>query len=321
MTRKISPSKVYATTVVAVLSVIVLFGSVAQAAVVFQDGFEVDLSNWTLHGTPTTVTTPYGVNATYIAQLPISDQTYMQYFFTPSDTVTLDYFFRIDTTNMNPDTSLKFAEICDAQGSPITRLYIACNGTGDLGWQFIYSDGSSSKIAFIPEGITQNVWYRITETLKTGASDAAFQLWIDSELVFSASNANSPNAAKGVNLGCLLPTGYSTGNIYFDTVTLTNTLDPLPTPTPSPTPEPTVEASPSPTPTATVTATLAPTAAPTTSPTDDVSNTTQAQSMTPIIITVVVIVVVVAAVAVVLVMRRRKVGSGLPPPPPPPPPT
>jgi hypothetical protein len=313
-------SKVLILIIVAVLSTIILVGSIsgtANAALVLQDGFETDFSNWITQGSPSIVSTPYGVNASYIAQLPVSTHSYIQHSFTTSETVTLDYFFRIDSTNMNPGNSLKFAEIVDSQGGRISSLSIACNGTGDFGWQFIDASGNA---ILIPQGITQNVWYRITETQKTSTGTAAYQLWIDSELVFSASNGNAPNPAAGINIGALSQTGYDSANIYLDTLTLTNTLDPLPTPTTTATPTPTETPTEAPTvaPTQTVAPTVAPTPTPTATP---IANETAAFQLTTVII-VVVVIAVVAVVAVVLVMMKKRkptAANDLPPPPPPPP--
>ena len=255
----------------------------------------------------------YGVNASYIAQLPVSNQSYIQHSFTTSETVTLDYFFRIDSTNKNPGNSLKFAEIVDIQGGRISSLSIACNGTGDFGWQFI---GASGNAVLIPQGITQNAWYRITETQKTGTGTAAYQLWIDSELVFSASNGNAPNPAAGINIGALSQIGYDSANIYLDTLTLTNTLDPLPTPIPTATPMPTEI--PTEAPTVAPTQTVAPTVAPTTTP---IANETAAFPLTTVIILVVVIAVVAVVAAVLVMMKKRTptAANDVPPPPPPPP--
>lgn len=300
-----------------------------QGSVILQDGFETSLINWTMYGSPVISSTPTGVNGSSVAQLPIADSSHIQYDYTATNTVTLDFFFILNPILWNtPNTSVEFVEIFDNGGAPICKLYVECNGTGDLGWKISYLDGTTKSV-FIQDGIASGIWYRITETVKTGAGSGAYQLWIDSELLFSASNANIPNPASGLSLGCILANGYTSGNVYLDTVTLSNTLEPLPTPVPTATVAPSI--TPTATPTANETTTPAPTNAPTTAPTippttiptatPTAAPTTETGLGLTTILAIVIVIVVIVAVVVVVMMRKHKSGSGLPPPPPPPPPT
>lgn len=301
---------------VMLLAIAAILGTLsnAQGSVILQEDFETDFSIWFTSGDPTIVSTPPSVNGSHIAQLPIDNSAYIQYGFAPSSAVTLDFFFQIDTVNATAGAMIKITEIVDDQtSSPITRLFLSCNGTGDLGWRLV-GYGSAMDV-FIPEGITQGVWYRITETIQTGATNGACQLWIDSKLVYSGSNLALPYATKAINLGSLLNPGYTTGNVYLDTVTMSDTLDPFPTPTPAPTetPTPSTDATATPEPTTVaLTATPAPTSTPTIAP------TTQSPFSDLTLLAVSIAVVVIVVFVLVVIMRKRRSGTGLPPPPPPP---
>jgi hypothetical protein len=266
MLNKDSSTKLTAAiTLTLIMTAAILFGiSQVQASTILEDGFESDLSNWILRGSPTIISAPVA-NGSHAVKCPMYNASTLQRVFNQTDTLTVEYYILSDITNLTPNTNLKFGEICDSRGNYISRLYIAANGSGALGWQFSYLIGSTGYSTFIADNITANTWYHVYLTQKTDIN-SAYQLWINNTSVFSVSNLTKVAYPQCVlNLGCITNSGYSSGNLYLDTLRLTDTVDPVGTPTP--TPAPTSTPAPTATPTETPDPTATPTATPTTTPT------------------------------------------------------
>ena len=312
-------SKVSAFIVTIVLTAILLIGGLTQtqAAIVFQDGFESgNFNNWSpVHGSPAIIASPVA-NGTQATRFSAASSDYLQHALNATSTVTLQCYFYIDTLPQNPSDFLIFAELTNSYGRVI-GLSVDRNSSGATAWRFIYTIDGSPTAYTVPSTIQANTWFKIDVTASL-TETGAYQFWVNNASLYSRSNINASSSVTSLNVGTLLTSASPSGNFYLDSITLEDTIDPVPSPTATPTPSPTPTATPTPTavPTTIPTDTPAPTPAPT--PTDQVTN--QPLILSPLVlgVIVVIVVVVVAAVVVLLRMRKRKAGAGLPPPPPPP---
>lgn len=301
--------------------------SLVQAATVIDEDFESDLSKWTVIGSPTIVTSPVA-NGSRAVQLPMVNNSYLSYAFSNrTGNVTADFYFQTSIVNQTAGTTLKFFEVCDNIGNPISRLQVYSNGSGTLGWQFVYYNQTGSKTEFIPSNLQNNTWYRIYLAQRTNTTDCSYQLWINGISVFTSSNAyNVTNQANNINIGSLNGIGYTSGNVFIDTFKLTNTTDSFPAPTPTPTPSPTATPTPTPSPTPTSTLTPTPTVTPTGTPAPTATQTQNPDEspedspieeggidMTMITVLVIVVIVVIAAIAFFIIRQPKQSGSELPP--------
>jgi len=227
-----------------------------RADVVFQDNFQSgNLNNWTVLGIANIVTAPVAPGYTYSVQIPLSSNaSYIKAPFPPLGSETFEFYFMTDTLS-NGNAGIPFATIVNGYTMFVFMLVSDANGTLDwvLGYpQTVYEPGTS--IQSIPSTIQANTWYKFDLAVENSGGNGAFQFSINDSPIYSLSSIkfdwNPTYFILGLAAGA---TGYNSGNIYFDGVTITNSANiPVSTPTPSPTASPlptaTLNASPTSTP-------------------------------------------------------------------------
>jgi hypothetical protein len=243
-----------------------------RADVVFQDNFgSGNLNKWTVSGSPPSiVTAPVVDGSTYSLQFPSastnsSTLTYIQAPFPQSNMATLEFYFQTDTP---PPTSSEIGlsqVMCNINGKSdgSVSLDLSCAANGTLEWFLIYpyneSNGATSfQAQTLQSSIQVGAWCKVDIALAMSGNTRGIQLSIDDTPVFTDNSVQVSWSSTVFRLGPQMSMGYSSGNIYFDGVTITNSANiPVPTPTPSPTANTTVNPSPTAT-TSTPTATPSP---------------------------------------------------------------
>jgi hypothetical protein len=225
------------------ISAILLCGTV-RADIVFQDNFGGgNLNNWTVSGSPNVVTSPVVVGSKYSVQFTSTSNdestfSYIQASFTQSNTATLEFYFQTDTTPPY-SSSIELAQIMtstsiNSEPSGLLSLSLNCVTNNSLGWTFIYPSGENTptgsktpvnylKGQFIQSRIQMGVWYKIDLSVDTNGNTGTIQLSINNSPLYTLNNIHFIWNPTIFRLGPLISTGYNSGNIYFDDVTITNT--------------------------------------------------------------------------------------------------
>jgi len=246
------------------ISSMLLCGSLikVRATVVFQDDFgSGNLNKWTVSGSPTVVASPVVSGSSYAVQFPLTSpsldttsgnipSSYIQAPFVQSNVATLEFYFQTDT--LPPlQSGFNLAQIVfNVGGSTNVISLMLSSGKAASSWCFTYptyqSNGeygnygqviplNSSAITSISTG----VWYKIDIATTINGGEATFQFSINNTPVCTATCDQFNWSPTVFKLGPLISTGFSSGNIYFDGVTVTNTANvsqsttstPLPTTT------------------------------------------------------------------------------------------
>ena len=236
---------------------VILMGGLMQvkADVVFHDDFgSGNFVNWTVSGSPNTVTTPTLQGCTYAAQFPLDStplnattlgnntSSYIQAPFVQSNAATLEFYFQTDT--LPPlQSGFNLAQIrFNLGGGPNVISLMLSSGTASSSWCFTYptysqvipsssygtSGGFGDYGQVIPlnasavTNISAGVWYKIDIAIAVNSDIGTFQFSINNTPIYIATCVHFNWSPTVFMLGPLIPTGFSSGNLYFDNVTLTN---------------------------------------------------------------------------------------------------
>ena len=230
-----------------------------KADIVFQDSFgNGNFNNWTVSGSPSIVTAPVVAGSKYSVQFPSNSTnsntlSYIQASFSQSNMATLEFYFQTDTIPQN--SSIDLAQIINngdnpsESGSLLLTLFTLNNGS--FAWAFTYpsleassplrqSAAESLQTKFILSSTQTGVWYKFDIAIAVSGTTGAVELSINDSPVFSVTNVQFIWNPTVFRLGPLTSVSYSSGSVYFDDVTVTNTANiPQSTSTPSPTISPT----------------------------------------------------------------------------------
>ncbi len=307
-----------------ILSSAVMMGSLIEvrADIVFQDNFgSGSLSKWTTSGLPIIVNSPVVSGSKYAVQFPANYASqnlfYIQAEFPKSSEATLEFYFLIDTT---PPVSssvglVQVTTIINGESGGLLSLSLDCTKNDSLGFTFIYPTGETNGIdnllgQFIQSNVQTGSWYKVDVSIATIGNTGTIQLSVNNLPVCTITNAQFVWNPVAFRLGPLISTGYSSGNIYFDDVTITNTANiQQSTVTPSSTISPTAPAS-----------ILSPTVSPTNSSPTPISTATAPISTTIDTTAVpfstfftefiaVLIVVLIISISLLLFRRHRKISK------------
>ena len=255
-----------------ILCFVALMGSLMQvrADMVFQDNFSSgNLSKWTISGSPTVVTSPVVSGSSYAVQFPLSSpslnmtignitSSYIQASFVQSNEATLEFYFQTDT--LPPlQSGFNLAQIVfNLGGSPNVISLLLSSGKAASSWCFSYPTYQSNGLygnygKVIPlnssdiTSVSTGVWYKIDIAIAINGGMGTFQFSINNTPIYIATCDQFNWSPTVFKLGPLISTGFSSGNLYFDGVTVSNTANisqstttPSPTFAPTATPEPTI---------------------------------------------------------------------------------
>jgi hypothetical protein len=212
-----------------ILAFILGFLIQAEADIVFQDNFQSgNFNKWTVFGSPNIVTSPTVTGSEYSSQfpsystsslgVPSSNISYIQAPFPQSNSATLEFNFQFDPIVQD----ILFADIINGGIGNMWLMVTPFNNNGSL--NFVFTCPTSEKGfsgTSVLSNVQPNVWYKFD--IAVNSISGAIQLSINDSLVFSETNVQFSWNPTDLKLGTIITAGNSTGNVYIDNVTVTNT--------------------------------------------------------------------------------------------------